>query len=167
MIMLESTSASLSLLLSDLFRNDCLLFSETVHFHWSPDNTYFMTKKQTESWNSWLLSKNWVLVLYSPFIFSQLCKDTSTLACKILHLILSNSANTSISAPNWNERLTLTTQNGKVCQTWMQADYSCKRFLPRAATAASKPSSSSPGISLFQLRLGGLEPVGETTERRQ
>lgn len=35
--------------------------------------------------------------------------------------------------------------------------------LPSAATAASKPSSSSPGISLFQLRLGGLDPVGETT----
>lgn len=35
--------------------------------------------------------------------------------------------------------------------------------LPRAATAASKPSSSSPGISLLRLRLGGREPVGDTT----
>lgn len=35
--------------------------------------------------------------------------------------------------------------------------------LPRAATEASKPSSSSPGISLLRLRLGGREPVGDTT----
>lgn len=35
--------------------------------------------------------------------------------------------------------------------------------LPSAATAASKPSSSSPGISLLRLRLGGREPVGDTT----
>lgn len=34
---------------------------------------------------------------------------------------------------------------------------------PSAATAASKPSSSSPGISLLRLRLGGREPVGDTT----
>lgn len=34
---------------------------------------------------------------------------------------------------------------------------------PRAATAASNPSSSSPGISLLRFRLGGREPVGETT----
>lgn len=39
-------------------------------------------------------------------------------------------------------------------------------YSPKAATAASNPSSSSPGISLFQLRLGGREPVGETTGRK-
>lgn len=34
---------------------------------------------------------------------------------------------------------------------------------PRAATAASKPSSSSPGSSVLRFLLGGREPVGETT----
>lgn len=39
-----------------------------------------------------------------------------------------------------------------------------EKNIPSAATAASKPSSSSPGISLLRLRLGGREPVGDTTE---
>lgn len=164
--MIESTSASLSLPLSNLFWSYCLLFSETVHFYLSPGNTHFMTEEQAESWNPcYYLNTEFLSCILLPFF--QFCKDTSTLACTILHLVLSNCANTSISAPNWNELLTLTIQNGKGCRIWMKADFPGKIFLPRAATAASKPSSSSPGISLFQLRLGGLEPVGETTEREQ
>ncbi len=40
-------------------------------------------------------------------------------------------------------------------------------YLPRAATAASNPSSSSPGISLLRFRLGGREARGRDHCNRQ